>query len=54
MGGNPSSQDVGGTKGDQMPFFSFHGSNQGEERSENDPAPDRWWRSQEPDDLYDP
>ena len=32
MGGNPSSQDVGGTKGDQMPFFSFHGSASGDSK----------------------
>src|SRR5258705_1289920 len=28
MAGNTAGQDVGGSKGDLMPFFSFHGSNQ--------------------------
>ena len=27
MAANPSSTDVGGSKGDQQPFFTFHGSN---------------------------
>jgi hypothetical protein len=34
MAGNTAGQDVGGSKGDLMPFFSFHGSAQGDSKLE--------------------